>query len=192
MNGTGFFGGTFNPVHQGHIHLASWLREHYGLEEVWLSLSPQNPLKDTVHPGATDAQRLEMLRLACDDVPGIVPWAGELSMPRPSYTVDVLHRLSNLKPRLIIGSDNWLIFTKWYKYDEILKNYSVIVYPRPGYEIDPSGLPSNVIYAADAPVFDISSTQIRSDIKKYLNLLPPNVAEYIKQNKLYGYTEADK
>lgn len=189
MNGVGFFGGSFNPVHMGHIRLASWLREHYGLSEVLLSLSPQNPLKDAEHPGATDAQRLEMLRLACKDHPGLKPWDGELTMPRPSYTYNVLDSLAELNPVLIIGSDNWQIFPKWFNHEEILRRFKVIVYPRPGYEV---AVPSEVIYAADAPTFDVSSTQIRANIEENLQFLPPAVAAYIQQHKLYGYSQTNQ
>lgn len=191
MNGIGFFGGTFNPVHKGHIALSSWLRESFGLREVWLSLSPQNPLKDSRHLGATDAQRFEMLQLACEGIPGLKAWAGELDMPRPSYTIDVLNSLADLKPTLIIGSDNWLLFPRWHKYKEILEKFSVIIYPRPGYDVNEL-LPSNVAFAKEAPMMDISSTQIRTDISNNLNQLPPKVADYIIKHNLYGYTKADK
>lgn len=187
---TGFFGGTFNPVHIGHIRLAEYLRNEYGLAEVLLSLSPQNPLKDPEHPGgASDADRLEMLSLACENAEGLRPWDGELKMPRPSYTFNVLKRLSaeGINPVLIIGADNWLNFNRWFKNEEIIADYQIIVYPRPGFKLPQKETHPNVKFALDAPQTDISSTEIRSNIHGRLNQLPHAVADYIKSNHLYGY-----
>lgn len=186
---TGFFGGTFNPVHMGHIRLADYLLRHYSLKEVWLSLSPQNPLKAVSHPGATDANRFEMLKLACKGHPGLKAWDGELDMPRPSYTYNVLNELKSegITPVLIIGADNWLNFKKWYKADQILLNYEVIVYPRPGYDMKDISESENVKFALNAPQMSISSTEIRNNITENINRLPESVADYIKKHKLYGY-----
>ena len=189
MKRIGFFGGSFNPVHQGHIRLADYLREHYSLPEVWLSLSPENPLKNASHPGANDSQRLEMLRLACEPYPGLRAWDGELSMPRPSFTVNVLKRLRNegFDPTLIIGADNWINFNRWFKHEEILSDYQIIVYPRPGYNLPAEAGHSNVSFALSAPQTDVSSTEIRNNIHQELSRLPEPVANYIKLHKLYGY-----
>lgn len=189
MKRIGFFGGTFNPVHMGHIRLASWLREQYGLPEVWLSLSPQNPLKDAAHPGATDEDRLEMLRLACRENPGLRAWEGELTMPRPSYTYNVIRKLADdgYAPTLIIGADNWQNFNRWFKSEEIISDYQIIVYPRPGYELPAESGHQNVSFALDAPQTDLSSTEIRTDIHNHIADLPAGVADYIKKHKLYGY-----
>lgn len=190
----GFFGGTFNPVHCGHLQLAEQLRRNCGLDEVWLSLSPQNPLKDKDHPGATDNQRAEMLELACRGVEGLRAWTGELEMPRPSYTFNVLERLRDegVNPTLIIGADNWLNFGRWYRAQDIIDRYGVIVYPRPGYPLTDNKASENVTFALEVPQWDVSSTQIRDNINRNLNLLPQKVAEYIQENSLYGYKPTDK
>lgn len=198
---TGFFGGTFNPVHRGHIELALWLARNCHLDSVWLSLSPANPLKGENHPGATDAQRAEMLRLACEPHPTLRAVTLELEMPRPSYTFNVLDNLSKLHPnrefRLIVGADNWLNFCRWYRAEEIISRFGLIVYPRPGEEPNLASMPQNVTFAASAPQFSVSSTQIRRDIARgadpsSLNMLPPQVARYIIRNKLYGYKPTDQ
>lgn len=185
----GFFGGTFNPVHKGHIKLASYLRTQYDIPEIWLSLSPQNPLKNATHPGATDAQRFEMLKLACESIDGLRAWDGELTLPRPSYTFNVLQQIkeNGHDPILIIGADNWINFNKWYNHERIISDFKIIVYPRPGYDIKHQADLKNVIFALDAPQTDISSTEIRNHINDNLRNLTPEVADYIIKNNLYGY-----
>ena len=111
----GILGGTFNPVHIGHIVLASFLVQWKYADRVWLVLSPLNPLKQgcDILP---DATRMEMLVNATRDIVGVEPCDIELSMPRPSYTINTLHKLAETYPdkdfKLIIGSDNWLIFDR--------------------------------------------------------------------------------
>ena len=183
----GFFGGSFNPVHIGHLRLAHYLQQNCGLSEVWLSLSPQNPLKPAPG-GATDEHRLQMLRLACSEYPSLKAWGGELEMPRPSYTFYVLERLrgEGVDPVLIIGADNWTKFNQWFNYEAILANYQIIVYPRPGVVLPPVSGHDNVKFALDAPLTDISSTQIRNNITDNLQWLPVPVADYIIKRPLYG------
>lgn len=185
----GIMGGSFNPVHMGHMMLAQYLREWGLVDKVWLTLSPRNPLKSAVDL-MPDMKRLAMLHRATKDIKGIETCDIELSMPRPSYTIDTLdtlaHRYPSKKFRLIIGSDNWAIFTKWKDWELILDRYGVIVYPRLGY-------PVNDKYAdgmeyVEAPVLDISSTFIRNAVARDRDVsffLPPGVYKYIIDNKLY-------
>lgn len=185
---TGLFGGTFNPVHCGHLRLAQWLVEKRVVDEVWLTLSPLNPLK-SVAEGASDADRRAMLSLACREREGIEPCFAEFELPRPSYTVDTLRYLSEKHPERafvpVIGADNWLLFEQWRQWRTILSDYGVIVYPRPGYDIDSASTPG-MTYVADAPVTDISSTQIRKNpAHSGAAMLPEAVLDYIRQNKLY-------
>ncbi len=188
---TGILGGSFNPVHAGHIMLASYLAQFVGLDEVWLMLSPANPLKEKTSD-VTDAQRLEMLRLACQGHSGIAPTDIELTMPRPSYTINSLSRLSDLYPErdfsLIIGSDNWLIFDRWRNSREIIERFSPIIYPRPGYEVERGSLAEGVTLV-DAPQIEVSSSFIRrgiSDGKDMSAFLPDAVARYIEKENLYS------
>lgn len=186
----GIFGGTFNPVHRGHIALAKELVATGIVNEVWLTLSPANPLKAD-RPGANDFQRCEMLEKACDGIEGVKPCFIEFALPRPSYTLATLRALSETHRdcsfRLIIGADNWLIFDRWHKPEEIIEQFGVIIYPRPGCPIA-GPLPANVTYLPDLPELDISSTEIRNNLPESLNLVDPAVAEIIERNNLYATT----
>lgn len=182
-------GGSFNPVHSGHLMVASYIRQKAGLDEVWLSLSPANPLKPDAHP-VDDAQRLEMLSIALGDAAGLRAIDTELTLPRPSYTLRLLDTLAVQHPdcdfTLIIGSDNWLVFDRWRDPEEILARYGVIIYPRPGYDIAEPTTPRARLIGA--PTIDISSTFIRHSIQSGLDMnyfLPAPVYNYIKQHKLY-------
>lgn len=185
----GIFGGSFNPIHRGHIMLAQYLSQHSQLDEVWLTLSPQNPLKVSSDL-LDDNHRLAMLQLATKGVDGVEVCDIELTMPRPSYTINTLERLSqqytDCEFRLVIGGDNWTLFDRWKDYQRIIDEYGVVIYPRPGYELKPIN-DKNVV-VVEAPLADVSSTEIRGAIAQGENIadkLPAGVWEYIKTNNLY-------
>ncbi len=196
----GIFGGSFDPIHNGHINLAKYVLAHTDLDEVWLMVSPLNPLKPQGYV-ATDEQRLEMVRLAVADTPGIRVSDFEFHLPIPSYTYKTLTELKKNYPendfRLIIGGDNWASFDRWRNPQEILSEFGVIVYPRPGEQIpNPS---KGVTILNGAPEMPVSSTEIRSILKNgytqnvsklMLNtFLPEKVQSYIDANGLYAYKE---
>lgn len=185
----GIMGGSFNPVHMGHLMLAQYLCEWGYVDKVWLTLSPQNPLKNAADL-MPDMKRLSMLNKATKDLQRIETCDIELSMPRPSYTIDTLDTLSKRYPakkfKLIIGSDNWRVFKKWKDWERILDDYSVLVYPRPGFPVSSETIDG--MEFVDAPVLDISSTFIRNAVSHGKNIsffLPPGVYKYILDNKLY-------
>ena len=189
----GLFGGSFNPVHVGHMMIASYLAQWGYVDEVWLSLSPRNPLKDADEL-ITDVKRLNMLALATKGCNHLDICDIELTMPRPSYTINTLDLLRERYPnkhfKLIIGSDNWRIFEKWRSPQRILDEYGVIVYLRPGYPVENTNIDGLEI--ANAPMVDISSTFIRNAIAKGRNMnsfLPQGVYKYIIDNKLYQQNE---
>ena len=134
---TGIFGGSFNPVHKGHIALAEQILQLGLLDEIWLMVSPQNPLKEN-NDLWDDQFRLQLARLAVAGHPNIQVSDFEFGLPRPSYTYCTLRALKKTYPQhsftLIIGADNWNCFHKWINYDEILKEYPIIVYPRAGFQ----------------------------------------------------------
>ena len=187
---TGIFGGSFNPIHNGHISLARQLKEKAGLDEVWLMVSPQNPMKQQTDL-LSDETRIQMARLALEHETGIVASDYEMHLPKPSYTWLTLQSLSRDFPDrqfvLMIGGDNWSIFDKWYHADDILRNYHVVVYPRRDEQPVEKDLPATVTMV-EAELLDISSTEIRQRIRKgrsIMKLVPPSVAAFIKQEGYY-------
>lgn len=161
---TGIYGGSFNPIHEGHVCLAKALADSGLVDEMWLLVSPQNPFKADTHL-LDDDERLRLARLAIRDVPGIEVCDREFSLPRPSYMYNTLRTLSAEHPDrefiLVIGADNWERFPNWYRSRNILAKYRIIVYPRPGYALQ--NVPRDIIIA-DTPLLDISSTEIRRRI----------------------------
>ena len=157
MKRTGIFGGSFNPIHNGHITLARQLKERAGLDEVWLMVSPQNPMKQS-QDLLNDEARMEMAREAVKDVPGIIASDYEMHLPRPSYTWNTLQHLSKDYPdckfSLLIGGDNWAHFQRWRNWQDIMNHHEVIAYPRESY-------PGTI----DVPLLPVSSTEIRQRVR---------------------------
>jgi nicotinate-nucleotide adenylyltransferase len=186
---TGIYGGSFNPIHEGHIQLAEALKNTDFIDEMWLLVSPQNPFKVNADL-LDDEMRLHLARVAVADVPGVEVCDREFSLPRPSYMYNTLKALSKEHPDrefvLVIGADNWERFPDWYRSKAILSNYRIIIYPRPGYVLQK--VPRKVT-VADTPLLDISSTDIRRRIANDPNYdgegLPPAVWEEIKAKGLY-------
>ena len=189
MKRTGIYGGSFNPIHNGHICLAKALADSGLVDEMWLLVSPQNPFKVDARL-LDDDERLRLARLAVSDVTGVEVCDREFFLPRPSYMYNTLQALSHEHPDreflLIIGADNWQRFSNWYRSQDILSTYRIIIYPRPGYELQ--NIPAGVTIA-DTPLLDISSTEIRHRIATEPDYageeLPPVVWEEIKRKGLY-------
>lgn len=164
----GIFSGSFNPIHIGHLALANYLCEYEGLDEVWFMVSPHNPLKEE-NSLLPDGLRLKLVQLAIEGYPKFRASDFEFHLPRPSYTVHTLDKLRATYPdyrfHLIIGSDNWAIFSRWYQWQRILSENHVLVYPRPGYPVEGETLPDHVRQVA-SPVFEISSTFIRQAMEE--------------------------
>lgn len=168
-NKIGIYGGSFNPVHFGHVGLAKWVMEHTDLDELWMLVSPNNPLKP-IETLAPENERLAAVREAVKGIPGVKASDFEFSLPRPSYTANTLRALQASYPdcefTLVIGEDNLAIFSRWREYEYILRNYRIFVYPRHGsYTDEVPILPQaakEIRFLADAPYFDISSTELRA------------------------------
>ena len=186
---TALFGGSFDPIHNGHIALARAVREHDLADEVWFLITPQNPHKQGCR--LTDENdRLRMVQCALDGEERMTASDFEFSLPRPSYTINTLNALERAYPDreflLLMGADNWRKIDKWYKGDEIMSRFGIIVYPRDNDETLPA-LPDNVKWL-QSPLYNISSTEIReaiaqgNDIQEWLH---PSVLAYIKEKELY-------
>ena len=186
----GLFLGSFNPVHNGHIGLAQYILEHTDLSEIWLVVSPNNPLKDK--SGLLDKRiRLQLVSDAVKDFPGLEPCDIELSLPLPSYTVNTLKALTERYPQhrftIIIGSDNMSVFHRWRQWEYIYNHYGILVYPRQGDDLESlqSQYPKMRIISG-APLFPVSSTKIRDLYKQggdFAPFVPKNVYNMLSSTK---------
>lgn len=192
MKSIGLFFGSFNPIHLGHVNLAEFIFEFSGVDEIWFVVSPQNPLKEN-KTLIEEHHRLKMVELAIEGKEYMKASDIEFSLPKPSYTIDTLQNLIEKYPEdnfiLIIGSDNVAIFDQWKDYETILEEYSILVYPRKNFDFEPFEEKYPDMHLIDeAPLFEISSTEIRlliqknEDVSKWIH---SSVYQYIKENKLY-------
>jgi nicotinate-nucleotide adenylyltransferase len=190
---TALFFGSFNPVHVGHMIIANYMIHTGGMDEVWMIVSPHNPLKEKASL-AKDHDRLHLVNLAIGNNYKIKASNIEFSLPKPSYTIDTLSYLKEKHPDhnfyLVMGGDNILNLHKWKNYDQILENYAILVYQRPGYELGSHALANHkkITVLDDAPLLNISASYIRDLIKSGKSiqyLVPDNVYEYIEGTSFY-------
>ncbi len=187
----GIFSGSFNPIHVGHMMLANYMQQFTYLDEVWIVVTPQNPLKK-LSELLDDDVRLVMTKLATDNYDNLNVCDIEFKMPIPSYTIDTLHQLSSqytdCEFTLIIGGDNWENFHKWKDYQTILKEYKIIIYPRLGDNIEIEERYKDTVMLERAPIVEVSSTFIRKSLhegKEVRAFVPEKVYEFIVENNLY-------
>ena len=203
MKKVGLFFGTYNPIHVGHLVIANHLANYTELDEVWLVVSPQNPLKkkDSL---LQDYHRLALVRVAIEDNPKLKASDIEFSLPKPSYTSNTLAHINEKYPdysfALIMGEDNLRTFHKWKNYANILKNNQIYVYPRvlteQEKEVNEINVEvnnelrnhQNVIMCDDVPVMKISASFIRGAIKEKKDvsyLLTQSVFKYLTEMHFY-------
>lgn len=184
------FFGTFNPVHNGHMVIANYMAEFTDLDQVWMVVSPHNPLK----PAGSmlqDYHRFHLATLAIGDYKKIKASKIEFTLPKPSYTITTLTYLQEKYPNdnfvLIMGSDNLVTFKKWKNWEQILEYYEIYIYPRP--ESDGGELKNDPkVKYIEAPLMEISSTFIRQSIKSKKDvrfMLPESVYNYIEEMHFY-------
>lgn len=186
----GLFFGSFNPIHNGHLVIASYMAEFSDLNQVWLVVSPHNPLKVS---GSLlqDHHRFEMVRIGIGDYRKLKASKIEFSLPKPSYTINTLAYLYEQYPNeqfvLIMGSDNLSTFKKWKNWEQILENHEIYIYPRPGN--DGGELKDHPkVKLIDAPLMELSSTFIRNAIKAKKDvrfMLPESVFNYLDEMNFY-------
>lgn len=190
MKQIGLFFGSFNPIHIGHLALANYMVEFEELDEIWFVVSPQNPFKKSIDL-LDPSLRIKMVELATAGQSNYRVEDIELSLPTPSYTIDSLKALEEKYPNhqftIVMGADNILRLHQWKAQDEIVQNYSILVYPRANSIIDRTILPKNC-KVTEAPQIEIASSSIRQWIKSGKStpfLLPEAVFKFIKTQGLY-------
>lgn len=190
----GLMGGTFDPIHLGHLIAAESARESAHLDEVWF-LPAHVPPHKTRQPTASAQERLIMAKLATEDHEQFRVSDLELHREGASYTVDTMNQLKDRHPDyefyFIIGADMVVDLVNWHKIDELLELTRFIGLARPGMVKDWSVVPEHIlarVQRADMPRIDISSTDLRARLKEKRScryLLHPNVERYIREKKLY-------
>lgn len=185
----GLYFGSFNPVHTGHLIIANHLLNTTPLQQVWLIVSPHNPLKKTSSL-LNEYHRLHLVQSAIEGEKNLKASNVEFHLPKPSYTIDTLTYLKEKFPEhsfaVIMGSDSFYNIHKWKNYEVLLKEYELYIYQRPGFEVR-ENTRSN-IKLLNAPVLEISSTHIRELIKKNKSiryLVPDIIKEEIERNNYY-------
>lgn len=188
----GLYFGTFNPIHVGHLIIANHIVENSDLDQLWMVVTPHNPLKNKSGLLA-DYHRLQMVHLATEEYDKIIPSDIEFKLPQPNYTVNTLAHLQEKFPQhqfsLIMGEDNLKSLKKWKNYEVILNDYQLYVYPRISTDEVPEEFENHPnIHKVNAPIIELSSTFIRNSIKEQKNVKPmldAKVWEYINHNLFY-------
>lgn len=185
----GLYFGSFNPIHIGHLIIASHIANNTDVQQVWFVVSPQNPFKNS-STLLNEYHRLHLVNLAIENDPKLKVSDIEFRLPKPSYTSDTLIHLKEKYPQhafcVIMGSDSFQNLDKW-KNSEILKrDYEFFIYKRTGY---PASIEKGFHFTlVDAPLLEISATQIRHFVKSNKSiryLVPERVREEIEQNGYY-------
>lgn len=177
MRRVAIFGGSFNPVHQGHVAIAETALDKDLADEVWFMPCRRNPLKES-NNFCSDSERVRLLREAVSETEVRRPEIKgrlmvselELGMPEPSYTVDTMKFLSERYPdvefSLLMGGDSLAGFKRWREWKYIKEHWPLIVYPRPGIVIPPENLEGDVILLEGVREYSVSSTEIRESVKE--------------------------
>ena len=185
----GLYFGSFNPIHNGHLIIAKHVLNNTTIKQVWLVVSPHNPLKKSAQL-LNEYHRLHLAQLAIDGENDLKVSNIEFGLPKPSYTIDTLTHLKERHPTyqfsVIMGSDSFCNIEKWKNYKTLLANYDLLIYKRPGFDITETH--GATVKVLDAPLLEISSTHIRELIKNkksFRYLVPDIVKEEIENNNYY-------
>jgi nicotinate-nucleotide adenylyltransferase len=179
----GIYGGTFDPIHHGHLILAREARELFGFEKVIFVPAAVSPFKSS--PAAGAQVRLSMLRAAIEGEPGFELDDCELRRPPPSYAIDTIEDIRGRKREAqiyyLIGEDNLTTLEKWHRFDELRKVVQFIV-------LDRTGTPPDHLYPVVHRKIDISATEIRKRVASRQSIryfVPQEVEEIIRREKIY-------
>jgi len=186
----GLYFGSFNPIHHGHLIIASHILYNSDLDQLWFVVSPQNPLKQSAGL-LNEYHRLYLVQLSVEEEKNMRAIDIEFKLPKPSYTIDTLTYLGEKYPdhsfSVIMGSDSFQNISRWKNYEQILKNYRIYIYPRSG-SSEIETYPNGRITVVKAPILEISATQVRNNIKEGKSirfLVPDKVREEIEKNGYY-------
>jgi nicotinate-nucleotide adenylyltransferase len=184
----GLYFGSFNPIHIGHLIIASFVANNTDLEKVWLVVSPQNPLKPS-RSLLNEYHRLHLAKLAVEDDRQLQVSDIEFHLPRPSYTIDTLTYLTEKYPQhsfsIIMGSDSFQNINRWKNPEVLLENFTFYIYQRPGFGVQSTG---ENIHLLNAPLLEISATTLREMVKSNRSiryLVPDKVRLEIEQNSYF-------
>jgi nicotinate-nucleotide adenylyltransferase len=187
----GLYFGSFNPIHHGHLLIATYVLQHSNIQQVWFVVSPQNPLKPTASL-LNEYHRLHLVKLAIEGARDLRASDLEFHLPKPSFTVNTLTYLKEKYPvnefSIIMGSDSFQNLPKWKNGEWLLSNFSIYVYKRPGHLTLPTYKDAKEVHDLDAPLLPISSTDIRKNIRESKTiryLVPDTVREEIERNGYY-------
>ena len=186
----GLYFGSFNPVHVGHLIIASHIAANTTLGQIWFVVSPQNPLKKA---GSllNENHRKHLIDIAIEGEKKLKTSNVEFKLPKPSYTVDTLAYLTEKYPQhqfsIIMGSDSFSNIKRWKNFEFLLKNFEIFIYERPGFKMDIKEYRN--INVLNAPLLEISSTHIREliHLKKSIRFLVPDVVkDEIERQQYYS------
>lgn len=190
----GLYFGSFNPVHNGHMIIASFMRQYTDLDQVWMVVSPQNPFK-TNQSLLNEYQRLHLVKVAAEEDLSIKAIDIEFHLPRPSYTINTLTYLNEKYPQhefaVIMGSDSLMNLDKWKSSNIIMDRYPIYVYERPGFPINKT-LQIKTLVETKAPLLEISASMVRKMIREGKSIrffVPEKVMSDIEQNGYYKLKE---
>lgn len=183
----GLYFGSFNPIHHGHLIIASYIIQNTPMDQLWFVVSPQNPLK----PAAgllNEYHRLALVQLAIEGEKRMRAVDIEFRLPRPSFTIDTLTYLQEKYDQyefsIVMGSDSFQNISKWKNYEQLLQSHAIYIYRRRNYT-NITSHPNASVTVVDAPFVEISATQIREYIREAKSiryLVPENVREEIERN----------
>ncbi|MGZ5135545.1 MAG: nicotinate (nicotinamide) nucleotide adenylyltransferase [Flavitalea sp.] len=185
----GLYFGSFNPIHTGHLIIANHILNESALEKIWFVVSPQNPIKSSATL-LNEYDRLHLVNLAINGDDRLRTSEIEFSLPKPSYTSHTLAYLSEKYREhqfaVIMGSDSFQNLKNWRNAQSIVRNFPLIIYRRPGFDIlNETGANITVM---NAPLLEISASQIRENVhngKSIKYLVPDVVKDEIEKGGYY-------
>lgn len=192
----GLYFGSFNPVHNGHLIIAQHFLNETELSQIWLVVSPQNPFKQQKHL-LNEYDRLHLVNLAIEKLQTLKAIDIEFRLPKPSYTINTLAYLKEKHPQhefaIIMGSDSLQNLDQWKNADQIMEDYTIYVYERPGFAVKNEKVKK--LISLSAPLLEISATHIRELIQKGKSirfLVPDSVCDEIENAGYYKLKDPSK